>query len=100
MISKPFEPELEPCPFCGGEASVSEGTMGGKPSWYIECCECSAMVDEVELWNRRVLRQEGREQEWNSALDAAARIVCRDCQGCGNDAILALKRHGSQEESR
>jgi len=32
--------DLKPCPFCGGEADVSEGTMGSgerlRPWWYIE----------------------------------------------------------------
>lgn len=47
---------LKPCPFCGGEADVSEGTQGGheaRPWWYVECIKCAAMADSVDAWNSR-----------------------------------------------
>jgi len=53
------EEKLEPCPFCGGEASESIGEMtdketGKKIPWkYIECLDCAAMAD-TDDWNRRV----------------------------------------------
>lgn len=47
---------LKPCPFCGSEADVSEGTQGGDahlPWWYVECMACSATAESVEQWNQR-----------------------------------------------
>ena len=45
---------LKPCPFCGGSADISEGTMqDDTPWWYVECTKCSATADEVEVWNKR-----------------------------------------------
>jgi hypothetical protein len=45
---------LKPCPFCGGEADVSEGTLGGVlPWWYVECIQCSATAESVDSWNAR-----------------------------------------------
>lgn len=44
---------LKPCPFCGGEASESEGrNEDGKPWLYVECIDCAAMAD-VDVWNKR-----------------------------------------------
>lgn len=65
--------ELKPCPFCGGEASLSEGRKNSMPHAYVECLECGASsdisekpvlkyntdsVDEViEKWNKRSIRR-------------------------------------------
>ena len=61
--------KLEPCPFCGGEASISYGKQGDGTPWpYIECGDCSAMVggsDDTEAgaiiaWNTRYKPREER----------------------------------------
>lgn len=57
MNEEPFideEKDLKPCPFCGGEATVSQGSKANdEPWWYIECCKCAGMAESVEDWNRR-----------------------------------------------
>ncbi|MDR8087836.1 Lar family restriction alleviation protein [Burkholderia gladioli] len=47
-----------PCPFCGGRASSSQQTTGGR--WAAYCLDCEAMVDgefsepdAIAAWNRR-----------------------------------------------
>lgn len=55
--------ELKPCPFCGGEASVSTGYQNTTPPTalrYVECIECAAASDMLDteeeaiaMWNRR-----------------------------------------------
>jgi hypothetical protein len=65
MTEEPYlnDNDLKPCPFCGGEANVSEGTMGGgetlRPWWYIECDKCSATCESVEAWNARIGANDG-----------------------------------------
>jgi Lar family restriction alleviation protein len=54
--------ELKPCPFCGGEASVSTGRNGADEKLkYIECLDCAGMADmfyteteAVVAWNTRM----------------------------------------------
>ncbi|WP_186013778.1 Lar family restriction alleviation protein [Burkholderia gladioli] len=50
--------KLLPCPFCGGRASSSQQTTGGR--WAAYCLNCEAMVDgefsepdAIAAWNRR-----------------------------------------------
>jgi len=50
--------ELEPCPFCGGEAHTIEPARYGKP-WGVRC-ECGAFLgfeyteaEAIEAWNTR-----------------------------------------------
>ncbi|WP_431018197.1 Lar family restriction alleviation protein [Burkholderia gladioli] len=50
--------ELLACPFCGGRASSSQQTTGGR--WAAYCLDCEAMVDgefsepdAISAWNRR-----------------------------------------------
>jgi hypothetical protein len=49
--------QLLPCPFCAGEASISQGISDphGKrtPYWYIECLGCSATAESDAIWNTR-----------------------------------------------
>ncbi|UWX75328.1 Lar family restriction alleviation protein [Burkholderia gladioli] len=49
---------IELCPFCGGRASSSQQTTGGR--WAAYCLNCEAMVDgefseldAIAAWNRR-----------------------------------------------
>ena len=51
------EPELKPCPFCGGEAV---GMCGGVQQYVrCYCCNtegptCDTKQEAIEAWNRRV----------------------------------------------
>lgn len=59
--------ELRKCPFCGGEATVSEiqdTWQNDTGHWYILCDECSCCLggygeftteeEAIEAWNKRV----------------------------------------------
>jgi Lar family restriction alleviation protein len=54
------EPNLKPCPFCGGKAEIQR--MGtGRQSMIIECVECGCSletgetwIDEHSSWNQRI----------------------------------------------
>lgn len=51
------ESDLLPCPFCGGDAGIAEGSKkGGQPWFYVECDNCHATAESVEDWNRRIER--------------------------------------------
>jgi len=44
---------LKPCPFCGGDATLSIGKYGNGAPWpYIECEQCAAST-EPHIWNTR-----------------------------------------------
>lgn len=55
--------ELKPCPFCKGEADISEGYQNTNPKtrmYYVECIECAASAGwnafklmAIEAWNKR-----------------------------------------------
>ena len=46
--------ELKPCPFCGGEPDVSQGTQANNaPWWYIECTTCGASCESGTLHDLR-----------------------------------------------
>lgn len=61
--------ELLRCPFCGGEASLSNNAckQGEKWLWSIECVECECfMTDEYDFhvinrWNTRKLMDKEKE---------------------------------------
>ena len=54
--------DLKPCPFCGGEADLSndacQDSNGGK-LWSVECPKCGVFVSEkdknvvLQIWNTR-----------------------------------------------
>ena len=63
------EPNLKPCPFCGGAAKfVDYGQPNDFEDWNVECEKCGIMViapgqeegwvttkaEAAEAWNRRV----------------------------------------------
>lgn len=62
------EPELKPCPFCGGEAEIVGHYIKGVPNnyqYFVRCKRCKARPTlygfnfkkkekAIEAWNRRV----------------------------------------------
>ena len=60
------EIKLLPCPFCGGEASISNNACkkGDTWLWSIECANCGAFMDDeydfhvIDRWNTRKPMQE------------------------------------------
>lgn len=82
------EPELKPCPFCGGVAEVQDAT-GADRVWHVKCLDCCATAGPaglctsrggaVELWNARAAGPETRERgtlQW--ALEQChGRVVTR-----------------------
>lgn len=58
--------ELAPCPFCGGEASFSEGQTGdGKPWLYVECLGCSASGPSINYADHGIALKECLAAAWN-----------------------------------
>lgn len=60
------EPELIPCPFCGGDGQYFLAWLGTMGAWVPCCTECEAVIDVPFLskeeaaaaWNRRDWRAE------------------------------------------
>jgi len=59
------EPNILPCPFCGGEAELwyddTAGYMGGVSDDYVRCKNCRAIgtykksgKEAIAAWNKRV----------------------------------------------
>ena len=61
------QPELKPCPFCGGTADTVVGTRGKDYIAYVKCNECDAIGEKFRFnsvdgvmdlaklsWNRRI----------------------------------------------
>lgn len=59
-------PFLKPCPFCGGDAEISQGRFDGKDTSYVMCRKCAAQGEfffvspkyssnerAILAWNRR-----------------------------------------------
>jgi hypothetical protein len=87
---QPFlvEGDLKPCPFCGGEADVSEGTKGdNEPWWYVECMKCGATGESVEAWNKRPAQEAPLEG------DAAAKEL-RDADIVARLRLIADEMYG------
>ena len=49
------DPELLPCPFCGGEAAFIDDRQNPYDTdGHVECTQCGARIDDDwELWNNR-----------------------------------------------
>ena len=59
--------ELKPCPFCGGEAEVTDEDSYGfsNGDWFVCCNECHTYLgfdsqyetpqEAIEAWNRRIV---------------------------------------------
>ena len=76
------EIKLLPCPFCGGEASISNNACkkGDTWLWSIECVDCGAFMNDeydfhvINRWNTRkpmeqiVERLEGRKAFYKERL--------------------------------
>lgn len=59
-----MEPELNPCPFCGGDASITlydpyDGYQGNCGYYVVYCSKCSVQMQNsnkeklIKEWNRR-----------------------------------------------
>jgi Lar family restriction alleviation protein len=87
------EPQLKPCPFCGGEAYPDiekHGLQGGTPAHFIACRSCAAegpwsKVESaaVRLWNERDV---DADREANPLPDQD------ECEACENGTD-ACPRH-------
>jgi Lar family restriction alleviation protein len=73
------EPDLKPCPFCGGEAS--DGLDDDRECWYVECLKCRATFESknsaqraIVGWNNRVRQKSIRQlaKEYLESSDEAA----------------------------
>ena len=64
--------EIEPCPFCGGEARILHGGLRCMAT--VECCKCGASVKAIsdsedpvllaiEKWNKRVGKETNNGEE-------------------------------------
>ena len=72
---------LDRCPFCGGEAEVSEGTQGGsepRPWFYIECTSCAASANSVADWNARCAPSQAGAIPEGMVLKEVERILAAD----------------------
>lgn len=56
-----MDEKLKLCPFCGGEAELTQDRYRGLNTFYVRCCGCGARTDfeyaeefAAELWNGRV----------------------------------------------
>jgi Lar family restriction alleviation protein len=60
-MSETKEPELLPCPFCGGTSRIKNSNINENMCWHVFCKKCNSgfefgTKDEMqEKWNRRVL---------------------------------------------
>lgn len=74
--------ELKPCPFCGGESSVCNGSI--KEPATIKCVECGAIMDGTmyETDNNLVSWHGDADKKWNTRADQASKGV--DVEGLEN----------------
>jgi hypothetical protein len=75
------EPELSPCPFCGGEAlRFEEGEDGAEPC--VCCQECGASRNTPAEWNHRVsVREPATEPAFS---EAKVKLLVWQYLGCEN----------------
>jgi Lar family restriction alleviation protein len=59
------EAKLRPCPFCGGEATLVGYGLPAIRTYYVECSQCKAPIDDAESeheaikkWNTRPIEDE------------------------------------------
>ena len=71
--------ELKPCPFCGGEAKLTDLTQA--PESWVECTECGARTrffsnseEAADAWNARQV-----ESELLKKYEAALLEICFCC---------------------
>lgn len=88
--------ELEPCPFCGGEADYHIHERIG-----VECLACGAgfatvfgsREEAAEAWNRRAEAEQLRELVRDYEELAAALCDARECDGCPFDSERTICEH-------
>jgi hypothetical protein len=103
-MKTPKQPELKPCPFCGGAATLDHCKFG-KYKWLVMCCSegCPAWTDRclavngatraqaIRLWNTR--RGEDGVKPLGARiaeLEEALSHIESECQAMASD--LALER--------
>lgn len=63
------EPELKPCPFCGGPAEADDGgnTIYGRYFWAVGCQPCAVVLTDREEWKDGLLVLPAQEciERWN-----------------------------------
>lgn len=70
--------KLEPCPFCGGEAKITQACVM-QPLFCVHCVDCDTSgghyfteEDAIEAWNTRVERT-------CHMIDNGAEFCCSEC---------------------
>ena len=59
--------DLNPCPFCGGEAEFCTGkTSTGGDWYYLACSECEAMGPHVKYADHNIAVKEALAEAWNT----------------------------------
>lgn len=72
------KPELLPCPFCGGEAVISQyGTP--RISTIVECTECACRLETGETFSHGTI--------WNTRADTAERDALREALDWAGDTL-------------
>lgn len=90
--------ELLPCPFCDGEASISNGEFLGKQTDYVECLQCAASSDMkfskqevIDLWNNRPIVLTRTSDDYKRGFFIATDMVLRWCES-ENQTLDMLKQ--------
>jgi Lar family restriction alleviation protein len=83
------------CPFCGGNDIAVIQNITGRKLHYVMCCNCGVSIDDcddeekaVEVWNRRAVDGEQREEKENKEW---FELVANVFQVLENHGVIAEK---------